>query len=66
MQSYPGTQDVRLVDSNQAGPSTMNQKYVTQQSNLVQTSEIKENKGKITLLAPTLAVTTTNVTLISN
>ncbi len=29
IQSYPGTQDVRLVDSNQAGPSTMNQKYVT-------------------------------------
>ncbi len=38
MQSYPGTQDVRLVDSNQAGPSIVNQEYVIQQSNLVQTS----------------------------
>jgi hypothetical protein len=38
VQSYPGTQDVRLVGSNQAGPSTVNQGYVTQQSNLVQTS----------------------------
>jgi hypothetical protein len=35
----------------------MNQEYVTQQSHLVQTSEVKENKGKITLVAPTLAIT---------
>ncbi len=41
----------------------MNQKYVTRQSNLVQTSEIKKSKGKITLLAPTLAVTTRAKTL---
>jgi hypothetical protein len=36
----------------------MNQKYVIQQYNIVQTSEVKKNKGKITLVAPTLAVTT--------
>jgi hypothetical protein len=41
----------------------MNQGYVTQQSNLVQTSEIKKNKGKIILIAPTLAVTTRAKTL---
>jgi len=64
VQSYPSTQDVRLVDSNQAGPSTMNQEYViTLLSNLVQTLEIKENKAKITLVAPTLAVTTRAKTL---
>ncbi len=63
MQSYLGTQDVRLVDSNQAGPSNMNQEYVTQQSHLVQTLKVKENKGKITLVVPTLVVTTRAKTL---
>ncbi len=63
IQSYLGTQDVKLVDSNQVGPSTMNQEYVTQQSNLVQTSDIKKNKGKITLIALTLVVTTKAKTL---
>ncbi len=63
IQSYLGTQDVKLVDSNQVGPSTMNQEYVTHQSNLVQTSDIKKNKGKITLIALTLVVTTKAKTL---
>jgi hypothetical protein len=41
----------------------MNQGYVTQQSNLVQPSEIKKNQGKITIVAPTLAVTSRAKTL---
>jgi hypothetical protein len=41
----------------------MNQEYVTHQSNLVQTSDIKKNKGKITLIALTLVVTTKAKTL---
>ncbi len=46
IQSYLGTQDVKLVDSNQAGPSTMNQEYVTQQSNLVQPQKLRKTRER--------------------